>query len=120
MKKLLLLALSLACVSLEAAHFQSSMSVTSTSNKNEFLVEMQIEKLCDGSSITELIASPKIICSRGEPAKLTIGTEDEDDFLAIEVVIPDYDSEIGVQSKIFMKEHGQVALSFNQNLKVNN
>jgi hypothetical protein len=119
MKKLLLLALSIACVSLEAAHFQSSMSVTSTSN-NEFLVEMQIEKLCDGCSIPELIASPKIICARGEPAKLTIGAEGQDDFLAIEVVIPDNESGTELQSKIFMKEKGQVALSFNHSLKVNN
>lgn len=120
MKKLLLLVLSFVCVSLEAAHFQSSMSVTSMSNKNEFLVEMQIEKLCDGCTVPELIASPKIICSRGEPAKLTIGTEDQDDFLAIEVVIPDNDSESGLQSKIFMKEKGQVALSSNHILRLNN
>lgn len=120
MKKLLLLALSLACVSLEAAHFQSSMSVTPTNNKNEFFVEMQIEKLCDGCSIPELIASPKIICSRGEPAKLTIGTEDQDNFLSIKVVIPDNNSETEVQSTVFMKEKDQVVLSFDNNLKINN
>jgi hypothetical protein len=120
MKKLLLLALSLACVSLEAAHFQSSMSVSSTSNKNEFLVEMQIEKLCDGCSIPELIASPKIICSPGEPAQVTIGSEDQADFLSIQVMIPKNTSQTGVQASILMKENNQVVLSLNNDIKVNN
>jgi hypothetical protein len=50
----------------------------------------------------ELIASPKIICTRGEPAKLTIGTEDQDDFLSIEVVIPENCSETGHCIQLFL------------------
>jgi hypothetical protein len=118
MKNLFFLILSLVCVSLEATHFQSSMSVTPISDKNEFLIDMQIEKISDGCSSPELIASPRIICIPGEPAQLTIGSEDQSDFLSIQIIIPENTSQIGVQASVLMKEKDQVVLSFNNTIKL--
>lgn len=120
MKKLFLLLLSLACVSLEAAHFQSSMSVTPISNRDEFLVEMQIEKVHEAGSTPELIASPKIICIQGEPAELKIESEDKFDLLSIRVIVPENFSQIGIQASVLMKEKGLVVLSFDNIIKLSN
>lgn len=111
MKNLLFLALSLVGFNLEATHFQSSMSVIPTREKNEFLIEMKIEKVINGCTIPELIASPKIICMQGAPAQVTIGSEDQDDFLSVQVAIPENTSQTSVHASILMKEKGQVVLS---------
>ena len=119
MKKLLVLMLGFACVGLEATHFQSSLFVTPISDQSKFLVEVQIEKLADGSSIPELVASPKMICTPGEPNQLTIGSEDQADFLSIQVTIPKNTSQESLQTSIFMKENNQIILSSNHLIKVN-
>lgn len=111
MKNLFFLMLSLACVSLEASHFQSSMTVTPTQNDHEFLVEMQIEKVSEESA-PELIASPKIICLQGKPAEFKIESEDQNDLLSIHVMIPENMSESSIQTSVLMKEKGQIVLSF--------
>lgn len=112
MKKLLILLLSFAAFNVEATHFQSSMSVTPISNKNEYLVEMHIKKIIDMHSSPELIASPKIICTPGEPAQLTIESEDKADLLSVQVMIPDSSIQNCVHASVLMKEKGQVVLSF--------
>ena len=120
MKRLLFLMLSFAWISVEATHFQSSMSVTPASNRNGFLIEMQIEKIGDGCSTSELIASPKIVCIPGEPAQFTIGSEDQSDFLSIQVMISKNVSAVDVEASVLMKKDNQVVLSLNNNIKVNN
>lgn len=87
MKKLFLLLLSVASISLEATHFQNSMKVRSLGNRNEFLVEMQIEKEEEGGFAPEIIASPKILCVQGEPAEVRIESEDKLDLLLIRVLV---------------------------------
>ncbi len=119
MKKLLLL-ISLSCFSLEATHFQSSMSVTPMSNKNEFLVEMQIEKIHEEGSEPELIASPKILCVQGKPAELNIESEDKSDLLSIRVVVPENISQKAIQASVLMKEKNLVVLAFDNTIKLNN
>jgi hypothetical protein len=120
MKKLLFSMLSLACMSLEATHFQSSMSVTPINSKNAFLIEMQIEKLLDESSTPTLIACPKIICVPGKPTQLTIESDDQADALSIQVMIPENLSQDSIRTSILMKEKDQVVLSFSNMIKVNN
>lgn len=120
MKKLCLLLLSLASINLEAIHFQSAMSVTPLNNNNEFIVEVQIEKVSDEDSEPELIASPKIICAQGKSAELKIESEDQLDLLCIQIEIPEDISQKGIQAFILMKEKGLVVLSFDNMIKLNN
>ena len=118
MKKLFLSLLSFACVSLEATHFQTSMSVTPLSNQDEFLVEMQIEKIHAEGTPSELIASPKLICVRGEPSELNIESEDKSDLLSIRVLASEKISQKGIQASVLMKEKGLIVLSFNNTIKL--
>lgn len=121
MKKSLFLMLSLATFTLEAAHFQSSMSVTPILNNevNEYLVDMQIKKVVDANSAPQLIASPKIICMQGEPAQLTIESEDKADLLSIQITIPENASQTSVHASCLMKEKGEVVLSFDHVIQFN-
>ncbi len=119
MKKLLFIVLSFACVSLEAIHFQSSIAITPRNNDNEFLLKMQIEKFSDDLSISEVVASPTLVCTRGKLSQVAIGSENEADFLSIEVMIPEDSSQDSVQTSIFMKENHQIVLSSKTNFKLN-
>lgn len=105
-------------LSLEAAHFQSDMTVKPTDHENEYLVEMKIQKFHDGSAIPELVASPKLLCIQGEAAQMRMGSEDEADLLAIDILIPKNDSQEGTQVSVLMKEAGQVVLSYNNRIKI--
>ncbi len=119
MKKILLM-LSLAVCNLEATHFQSSMSVTPINGQEtiEYLVEMQIEKVVDGFSSPQLIASPKMICSQGEPAQILFESEDKAELLSIQVVCDESALQKGIHASVLMKEKGEVVLSFENNIKV--
>ncbi|MCI0382176.1 MAG: hypothetical protein L0207_03885 [Chlamydiae bacterium] len=119
MKSLLLLIASLTAFSLEAAHFQSSMSVTQLNDTNEYLVKMQIEKINDLDSSRQLIASPSLICLQGQPAQLTIASEDKTDLLSIQVMVPQNLQEEGIHASLLMKEKDQVVLSFDNVIKLN-
>lgn len=118
MKKLFLSLLSLACISLEATHFQSSMSITSINNGDAFLVEIQIEKVHEVDSTPELIACPKIICVKGEPTEIKIESEDKSDLFFVRVTVPENISQTGIQTSVFMKEKGLVVLSFDNTIKL--
>lgn len=120
MKTLLFLMLSLATLSLEAAHFQASTSVTQIKKgTNEYLVEMMIEKRMDIHSEPELIASPKILCTEGEPAQLTVASDDQADLISINLLIPKNGSQREIQTSILIKEKDIVVLSLDNSFKIN-
>lgn len=123
MKKLLFLVLSLACLNLEATHYTSKLSVTPTSEKNEFLLGIKIEKICDGCSVPELIASPELLCCLGGTTKITMGPEEsgeEEAFLWINAAMPANESSIRLECSIVLKEEGKIVLSHTQILEINN
>jgi|688.fasta_scaffold08479_13 hypothetical protein len=107
--------LSLAVCPLEASHFQSSISVKPI-NETQCLAEICLEKK-EASEQVELIAAPKIVCTRGEPAGLTIASEDQSNLLKIEITVPKNNEE-PVQASFFMKENDQVVLSLNQSIQL--
>lgn len=118
MKTLIPFLFSLAFVGLEAAQFQSCASVTSLEEPNTFLVALKIEKLTEGSTTPEVVATPQIVCIPGVPAHLTIGTEEEADFLSVQALIA---KEIGqgAHVSVLLKENHQVVLSTNDTIKLN-
>lgn len=117
MKKIIALLLCVAFVSMEAAHYQSTMSITQIGDKNEFLMELEIEKLSEGSS--EVVASPQLICIPGMSSYLTIGSENEADYLFVKALVAK-DGSRGVQTSVFMKVEDQVVLSSHHTVTLNN
>lgn len=119
MKKLLFFMFSLMALSLEAVHFQSSMSVTPESNgeTNKYFVEVRIEKFIEEHSCPQLIASPCIICTPGKPAQLMIES-DEGNSLSIQILIPEPPKN-NIQASILIKEEGKVVLSLNNIIHMN-
>lgn len=118
MKKCLFLILVIAAFNVEASHYQSSMSVTPMS-ENQYLVELQVEKVIDAHSSPKLFWSPKIICVPGERAQVICASDDETDLLSLQVLIPNSSSpQKSIQSSILVKEKGQVVLSLNNGVQL--
>jgi len=116
MKKWMFSILSLALVKLHGAHFQSTMSLTPTTD-SEYLVEMRIEKIVNNTS--QLIAAPKLVCALGEPAELTIGSKEDPDFLLIQATVSQAKTEKHIHTLISMKENGEIVLSSDQAIQLN-
>ena|ERR1700722_11311299 len=118
--KILLFSLLLifAVFKLEAAHFQSSMSVVrrveysscgQTYKYNEFFVEIQIKKVVDDNSSPLLIASPKLICFKNQPASFVIESDDKNALLSVQIEVSGY-MDINVNAHLLLEEDGQVVL----------
>lgn len=118
MIRILFLLLSLVPLSLEAIHYQNSITATPLSH-NEYLVDMQLEKVVDANSSPKLIASPKLICTAGELAELSIESEDHSDLLSIKCFIPNTPDQKSLHTTLLMKEKGEIVLSFDNVLKLN-
>lgn len=102
----------------EATHFQSTMSITPVNDKNEYAVNMQIFKVTD-ATCSELVAAPKMLCVPGEPTLLTIESEDKADLLSIEATVLDSPNQKILHASVLMKEKEQVVLSFEHEIQVN-
>lgn len=106
--------LALFCLStgfgLEASHFHSAISVTPM-NETDYFAEIQIEKIFDEKE-SEIIATPTLMCVKGERAELIVESEDHRDLLSIQLLVPEDVENIGFQYSILMKKNNQVVLSF--------
>lgn len=109
MKKLLFLLLCLMMGLEGTTLYQSSMSVTPSSDGETFFVRYNIEKMSEAGSF-ETVACPEMACIKGETAHLKVGSEDKSLLLDIEVMILEDTSE--VETWLTMKENGATVFEF--------